>query len=403
MTRRAEDCGSCSTPDPVGSRPGAAGRCARTGRGGGLPELAVAGVLAAELARAAGFAPFARRRTAVRVERRSLGTGASRVRLDLYHPRRGARAGGLVASVGMFPQGLDDPRFRQLYRGLARAGFLVLAVDHPELRGFRFSTTLPERLVEAFLLAEGLPELAVPRRIGLLGFCLGGAAALLAAADAQIRERVGFVATFGAPYDLAELARWMITGRTLASAAERLSGPGESPAGAAVGPAAWWSVLFVANLAEPLGLAGDAPGLLGYAQELLRGDPDAVAERWDLLSPRAQELLAPLASTELAARERLLEELRAVAPPEIRSPCDVVAGIRCPVFLFHGRHDRLVPCSEGMALQAALAPRVPTRFLLSDLAGHTDLLRPRSLLHLATEGARLLAFVRRLLAAARRA
>ena len=241
-----------------------AGRHAPAGVWGGLTDLAAAGTLALELARAAGLASGRARRATGRVERRSLGKGAHRVGLDLYHPPPGAPVGALVASVGMFPQGLDDPRFRRLYRGLARAGFLVLSVDHPELRGFRFSTELPDRLVEAFLLAERLPGPGAPRRVGLLGFCLGGAAALCAAADERIRERVQLVATFGAPYDLAELARWMITGPAAPAPAASAPGPGEA-AGGVAGPAPWWSVLFVANLAEPLGVEADAPGLLGYA------------------------------------------------------------------------------------------------------------------------------------------
>ena len=45
--------------------------------------------------------------------------------------------------------------------------------------------------------------------------------------------------------------------------------------------------------------------------------------------------------------------------------------MRCPVHVIHGRHDHLVPFSEGLRLGRALAEVTPARATVTTLFGHS--------------------------------
>src|SRR6185295_15255936 len=102
----------------------------------------------------------------------------------------------------------------------ARAGFAALMYWSPPMRDLRL---VPEDVTDMALAYEALVgrDGIDPSRSGLLGTCVGGAFALMAAAQGPIRDRVAFVATF-APYssmrtfvrDIASASRSTAAGRT---------------------------------------------------------------------------------------------------------------------------------------------------------------------------------------------
>ena len=97
----------------------------------------------------------------------------------------------------MNPLPLDDPRVVRTAMALARLGFVVAAPESQEMRNWRIAPSEAPHLVEAFEVVAARPEVD-PDRIGMVAFSVGGAVALLAAADPQIAGRVRYINAFGA-------------------------------------------------------------------------------------------------------------------------------------------------------------------------------------------------------------
>src|SRR5439155_11484558 len=83
-------------------------------------------------------------------------------------------------------------------KALARSGFAVLLCWSSAMRNFRLDPDDIENIALAYRWLIEQPNVD-PARSGLLGTCVGGAFALMAAASPLIRDRVGFVGAY-APY-----------------------------------------------------------------------------------------------------------------------------------------------------------------------------------------------------------
>src|SRR6266568_4904684 len=85
-----------------------------------------------------------------------------------------------------------------LEEALARAGFAALIYWSPVMRDLRLDPEVIENIALAYhwLLEQPYVD---PGRSGLIGTCVGGSFALMAAASPLLRDRVAFVGGF-APY-----------------------------------------------------------------------------------------------------------------------------------------------------------------------------------------------------------
>src|SRR4029453_2392560 len=117
---------------------------------------------------------------------------------DLYRPGGGGKHPAVLVCLGVVPFAVDHPQVPRLGTALARAGFAALMYWSPAMRDLRL---VPDDVSDMALAYEALVSRdgIDPSRSGLLGTCVGGAFALMAAAQGRIRDRVAFVATF-APY-----------------------------------------------------------------------------------------------------------------------------------------------------------------------------------------------------------
>lgn len=117
---------------------------------------------------------------------------------DVYRPSAGGPHPGMVVCLGVVPFGVDHPQVPILGKALARAGFVALLYWSPAMRDFRLDPEDVENIALAYHWLTEQPYVD-PARSGLLGTCVGGAFALMAAASPLIRDRVAFIAAY-APY-----------------------------------------------------------------------------------------------------------------------------------------------------------------------------------------------------------
>ncbi|HSQ91229.1 MAG TPA: hypothetical protein VLM19_03535 [Nitrospiraceae bacterium] len=132
------------------------------------------------------------------IEKVKYPTRFGQVEADLYRPSTNGLHPGIVVCLGVVPFGVDHPQVPILGRALARAGFVALLYWSPAMRDFRLD---PEDAGDIALAYRWLLEQPYvdPAKSGLLGTCVGGSFALMAAASPLVREHTAFVAAY-APY-----------------------------------------------------------------------------------------------------------------------------------------------------------------------------------------------------------
>jgi pimeloyl-ACP methyl ester carboxylesterase len=245
--------------------------------------------------------PLTRLATAPRRERLAVpGVAADRV------TRPGGAGTRLVLVHGLAPAGKNDAQLRRAAYLLARAGFDVAVPTVPGLTTGRLRPDDVDAVV-ATLAAGDAPTVIV-------AVSVGAGPALLAAADARVRDRVRLVLALGGYASAAELVRFSLTGHYRFGAAA-----GRAPVAADLVAA------FVAANADLLDDSG--------RRLLDTRDPAAIEAAMAGLSPSLRALLDAL------------------------SPERVVADLPAPLVLVHGRDDPAVPYTESLRLHAARPAR----------------------------------------------
>jgi dienelactone hydrolase len=286
-------------------------------------------------------------------------TGPTEARL--YRPSTAGRHPAVVVSLGVVPLGMEHPQSARFAEALARSGFAALLHWSPALRDLRLDPGDVGDLVSAYTTLMRHPHVD-PTRSGLMGTCVGGSFALMAAADPAIRERLAFLAAY-APFT----SMWTL-GLDIASATRLIDGTTESWL---VDPLAWR--MFVRSVTERL----DPSDL-----ELLRA---AFEDRftWDatntwVIESRTAAVDAEALSADARAVYRLLtaedresagEAMRALPPSVQRlltsmSPLSYVKDIEAPLIsLLHDRRDHLIPVTESRQLWRVLSARAGARYV----------------------------------------
>jgi hypothetical protein len=181
-----------------------------------------------------------------------------------------------------------------------------------------------------------------PARSGLLGTCVGGSFALMAAASPLIRERVGFISAY-APFS----SMWTFAEDI--TSASRCGEEGREP----------WRVdqltrkVFVHSLTALL-----EPG---EAERLRNGfDKEGGQYEGGELSAEGQAVYALLTARDVddarTALQRLPGEMQARLTA--MTPMNYLKDIHAPlIVLLHDRGDQVIPIGESKRLDAALAGR----------------------------------------------
>jgi dienelactone hydrolase len=292
------------------------------------------------------------------VERMRYPTSHGPAEGDLYRPSRPGPYPGVVVCLGVVPFGVDHPQVPRLGAALARSGIAALLYWSPAMRDFRLVPEDIGDLASAYDRLLARPDID-PARSGLLGTCVGGAFALMAAADRRIRERIGFIGTY-APY----ASMWTLSRDIAGSTRTGSSGP--EP----------WQVdpltrkVFVHSLTALLD-QGEADRLRGaFAGDSCGGSVDAHD-----LSADGHAVYPLLTAPDRDAADAALRRLPAAMQQRLTamSPTEYLHDVRAPlIVIMHDRDDPVIPVGESRRLRAALGRRAGVRYTEFTVFKHLD-------------------------------
>lgn len=257
---------------------------------------------------------------------------------DLYRPSGDGPHPGIVVCLGVVPFGVDHPQVPILGRALARAGFVALLYWSPAMRDFRLD---PEDAGDIALAYRWLLEQPYvdPAKSGLLGTCVGGSFALMAAASPLVREHTAFVAAY-APYS----SMWTFA-RDIASATRSCGDRRES-----------WEVdpltrkVFVHSLTAWL-----EPGEAEQFRSALANGNGYLDSRG--LSGDGQAVYSVLTAQDADDADAALHHLPPLVQERLTalSPMNYLNDIHAPlIVLLHDQGDPVIPVGESRRLRNSL-------------------------------------------------
>ncbi len=277
---------------------------------------------------------------------------------DLYRPAAGGPHPGMVICLGVVPFGVDHPQVPRLGAALARAGFAALMYWSPTMRDRRLDPEDVENIALVYQWLVDQPSID-PARSGLLGTCVGGSFALMAAASPRIRDRVAFVAAY-APYS----SMWTLA-QDIATATRSYGDVREH-----------WPVdpltrtVYVRSLTAVL--EPSEADLLRRA--VLEQSAQGALDRQQL-SEEGRAVYPLLTALDVDEAQAALQRL----PPALQerlaalSPLSYVQDIQAPLIVFlHDRDDLVIPVGESRRLASALAGRAGVQYTEFTLFQHMD-------------------------------
>jgi pimeloyl-ACP methyl ester carboxylesterase len=281
---------------------------------------------------------------------------------DLYRPGEPPLA-GIVLVPGVAARGKNDPRLVAFATTLARARFLVLVPDIPNLRALRARAEDAQNVVDAFSYLLSQSEFPTRGRIGIGAFSYAVGPAVLAALDPGIRERVDFVLGIGGYYDLHQVVTFFTTGYFQKEGQWHYLEPNR-----------YGKWMFVFGNAEHLTDPVDQAAFRRMAERKLENPRAGVDDLTRHLTPEGKSLLDLLENRDPARSPELLARLSS----RIRAELDALnlatkdlSVLEARLILLHGTDDSIIPYSESQALAAAMPPGRSELFLIDGLA-HVD-------------------------------
>jgi hypothetical protein len=233
----------------------------------------------------------------------------------------------------------------RISEGLAQGGYEVFVPDLAHLKKQHLRPEDAGSVKSAFEF--------IGKDAGIACFSYGCGPALIAAAHADIRDKVRFAVDFGGYYDIREAMEFTVTGP-------------ESP----ISYSKW---VYLAANADLIADQVSRERVMRIAQQRLAGSPVQTTGD-ENLSAEARGLLSIFSATSpadfrarLAATpesfQRMLDSL---------SPSHYIDGLRAPLILIHLAHDPSIPAEQSMELaEVARARGIDRRLTILQVYGHT--------------------------------
>jgi hypothetical protein len=273
------------------------------------------------------------------IEKVSYPTRFGQAEGDLYRPSAHGPHPGIVVCLGVVPFGVDHPQVPVLGNALARAGFVALLYWSPAMRDFQLDPEDVENIALAYDWLIEQPDVD-PARSGLLGTCVGGSFALMAAASPLIRDHIAFIGAY-APYS--SMGTFV---RDIASATRSYEGEREP-----------WQV-------DPLTSKVFVHSLTGWLEpseaDRLRSAFTSESGHLDggSLSMDGKAVYSLLTALDDDDAETALHHLPPIMQERLAalSPVNYLKDIHAPlIVLLHDRWDQVIPVGESRRLRCALA------------------------------------------------
>ncbi len=280
---------------------------------------------------------------------------------DLYQPAGETRA-AMVLVPGAAVLGRDEPRLQALARTFARAGFVVLVPELPEVRRLALSRADADRVASAL---RQLHKWQPDQPLGVAAVSYAVAPAIIAALEDDLGPQMAFVVGIGGYRDAEAAIRFVTTGTF------RPLGDGRA---FQVEPNAYGRWAFLLANAGRLDSPLDGQ-LLAEIGRRRFGDRAADVTRLAAeLGPQGRAVLALVENRDPDSVGRLIAAL----PEKVRREIDGLnlalhdlSKLRGHLILVHGRSDPLVPYSESQSLAVA-ASRARVSLFLIDGIGHVE-------------------------------
>ncbi len=258
---------------------------------------------------------------------------------DLYRPPGRGPHRAVVVILGVVPFGTDHPQVPRLGEALARSGFAALLYWSPAMRDLRLEPDDAENIALAYEWLISQPNVDSTRS-GLLGTCVGGSFALMAAASSRIRDRVSFIAAY-APYS--SLFTLLQDAASSSTVREEQRQP--------------WEVdqltrkVLVRSLTSDL--EPDEAGILRDAFTVPEHEPDR-----NKLSQAGKNICSLLSHPDAEEAQKIIERLPDILRARLAamSPVRYLKDIQTPlIILLHDRYDQVIPVGESRRLRSELA------------------------------------------------
>jgi hypothetical protein len=265
---------------------------------------------------------------------------------DLYRPSGGGRHRAILVCLGVVPFETEHPQVPRLGKALARSGFVALLYWSPAMRDLRLEPNDVDNIALAYewLIAQPYVD---SDKSGLLGTCVGGSFALMAAANPRIRERVSFVTAY-APYSS------MFTLLQDAASSSTVYVNVREP----------WQVDQLTRKVVVHSLTAE---LEPDEAELLR-EIFSVGEgqlEIDKLSHNGRTVYSLLADPDADEAKRIMDQLPGALRDRLfaMSPINHLKDIQSPlIILLHDRGDTVIPVGESRRLRAMLLSRTGVHY-----------------------------------------
>jgi dienelactone hydrolase len=280
---------------------------------------------------------------------------------------------------GVHASGIEEPRLVGVARDLASVGTPVLTAELADLTRYEITSRSTDMIEDAALWLLQQPELAPGGRIGIIGISFAGGLSISASGRPSIRDRVGFVMSFGGHGDLPRTLRYLCTG--------------VQPDGTMRPPHDYGVAIILLGAADQVVPADQVQPLRNAILTFLD------ASRLDMVDKaqsqatfaRARELAATLpepASTLMNyVNDRDVARLGPILLPHVEEMADDpalsparAAAPSAAVYLLHGADDNVIPAIESELLAQELRKRgVVVDKLVTPLITHAEVDRPPSI------------------------
>ena len=288
------------------------------------------------------------------------------------------RLPGWVVLHGITRTGREHAQLVRFTQSLVSTGAVAIVPEVPEWRALNLAPHAATPTVRAGIVGLRETGWALDAPVAVIGFSFGAPHAIAAAGHADIAEHVAGTVGFGGYCELESTFRFLMTGehdfegRTYRLqpdpygrwivGANYLGEIGDGRQGADIAQALHELATYAGDLGTPAWDAAYDPLIARLRQRI-------VPERrrlFDLFAPPADVLPDTAAAMEIA--EELATAARAIHP--LLDPREPLGRVEHPTHILHGRHDRLIPCSEAPKIRAALAPGAKSDVTITRLFGH---------------------------------